>query len=141
MDTRTSGHVISRGFRGATLYLVTMSRATKYWHWSADRTAALRFETHAAALAAADRAAREYGAACAVVDPAGNIAEPAAARVVPDGVKTVARRMLADVEREQPTLPRPLAIAWAMDGIDEYFQLNVQQSELVREYLTALPQE
>ena len=76
-----SQSVISRSFRGATLYLTAHSGRTLFT-WSADKSKAEPFETAAAALAVADRAAREYGADCAVIDAPGNLIQPAAARGV-----------------------------------------------------------
>ena len=79
MDTRNTGHVISRSFRGVTLYLRTFIRATSGWRWTADRADALRFETHAEAFRLAERAAREWGAQCAVIDANAALTQPAAA--------------------------------------------------------------
>lgn len=80
MDSRTTGYIVSRSFRGSQLFLTAYSDKPLSFHWLNDRSKSQVFESSAAALKAADRAAREYGAKCAVIDPNDNLLEPAKAR-------------------------------------------------------------
>lgn len=78
--TLDTAHIVVRSFRSQTLVLVQQARAARYYHWSADRTKALRL-SHAEALGAADAASREYGAECAVLAADGTVTVTASVRM------------------------------------------------------------
>lgn len=75
----STGYTVRRAFRGSVLWLTHYEARPLSMQWS-TRGERLKFESSAAALAAADKAAREYGAECAVLDPSGNLLQPNAAR-------------------------------------------------------------
>jgi hypothetical protein len=72
-------YVVAREFRGATLFLVSVDRASALFDWSSDSSRARRFESMAASMSAASLAMAEYGALCVVRDAVGCLAQPAAA--------------------------------------------------------------
>lgn len=85
----SKSYVVVRTFRGATLFLVSVARASLCFDWSADSARARRFESMAGAMAAASLALNEYGAAVVVRDAAGCLAQSAEARdAEPVGVAT-----------------------------------------------------
>ena len=65
--TKPITHNVVRGFRGQLLYLVSL-HANHGFRWVADRKQALALSTPEDALKIAERASREYGAKCTVVD-------------------------------------------------------------------------
>lgn len=69
---------IVRDFRGARLFLESVHRGNGF-RWVADRSRACALEP-SDALALCERASREYGAKCAVIDAQGNMAQPIAVR-------------------------------------------------------------
>jgi hypothetical protein len=66
-------NIVTREFRGARLYLQSNNRAARYWSWTADKAKAMRLFMNDA-LDSSERAAREWGAKCAVIDAQGNLA-------------------------------------------------------------------
>lgn len=81
-QTLTDQYTIVRGFRGAQLVL-TAYHPHRGFEWSNVFTVkpeAILKTTQAHALHIADRAARSYGAKCAVKAPDGTLVEPSAAR-------------------------------------------------------------
>ena len=69
-------HIVTRDFRGIRLYLQDFARSTSAWRWVSDQRKAQRM-TLAAALDASERASREWGAHCAVMDAQGTLAQSA----------------------------------------------------------------
>lgn len=78
----TSQAIVARAFRGSQLFLAMYSPVNLTFCWTADRAKAHKFDSTAAALAIADRAAREYRADCVALDVTGTALQPAAARAV-----------------------------------------------------------
>ena len=66
-------NIIAREFRGARLYLHSV-HAGRGMRWLADKTKAAKF-LMPEALTICDRASREWGTQCAVLDTAGNLAQ------------------------------------------------------------------
>ena len=66
-------NIIAREFRGVRLYLHSV-HAGRGMHWLADKTKAAKF-LMPEALTICDRASREWGTQCAVLDSAGNLAQ------------------------------------------------------------------
>lgn len=87
-QTLTDQYTIVRGFRGArgAQLVLTAYHPHRGFEWSNVFTVkpeAILKTTQAHALHIADRAARSYGAKCAVKAPDGTLVEPSAARAVP----------------------------------------------------------
>jgi hypothetical protein len=61
------GFQVVRGFRGQMMYLVSTHTGNGF-HWVADAKQGVVFDTVDAAHQAAERASREWGAKCTVVD-------------------------------------------------------------------------
>ena len=66
-------NIIAREFRGARLYLKSV-HAGRGMRWLADKTKAAKF-LMPEALTICERASREWGTQCAVLDSAGNLAQ------------------------------------------------------------------
>ena len=66
-------NIIAREFRGARLYLKSV-HAGRGMRWLADKTKAAKF-LMPEALTICERASREWGIQCAVLDSAGNLAQ------------------------------------------------------------------
>lgn len=67
-------HIVARVFRGQRLYLQDFARASSTWRWSNDSNKAQRLSLPAA-MQAADRASREWGAKCACISVRGEVAK------------------------------------------------------------------
>lgn len=101
----TSTVIIVRTFRGHDLCLASYDPHGGF-HWTRDRDAALRLD-RASALTIADKAAREYGAACATLAADGTMAQPKSAVKAPvvefaahaKEIRTKARKQLQALQR------------------------------------------
>ena len=87
-------HIIVREFRGSRLYLASVA-AHKGMHWTDDKAKSLKL-TAEEALQISERASREWGAACAVLDSEGNLAQRQQAN------DQIATRMWQSAERVLP---------------------------------------
>jgi hypothetical protein len=69
--------LIVRDFRGSRLFLAEVTHG-KGFRWISDSHKAMKFSAEEA-LAICERASREWGTQCAVLDTEGNLAQPKAA--------------------------------------------------------------
>ena len=66
-------NIIARDFRGSRLYLESL-HSSNGMRWTSNQRSAMRLDMDAA-LQVCERASREWGTKCAVLDSAGNLAQ------------------------------------------------------------------
>jgi hypothetical protein len=80
-------NVVVRDFRGTRIYLESL-HASKGMLWHTDQSRAMRFE-HSDALRVCEKASREWGTKCAVLDMTGTLAQPAKPLTTPQLKKQI----------------------------------------------------